>query len=270
MGKVSDQSEPALRLYLGQTTHKRFVPFERHFAYKLFLIDIDIDRLDEASKTTSLFKVDKPGLFSFRRRDHGCRADTALRPWAEDRFAEAGIDLDGGAIRLVTFPRHLGYKFAPISLWFGFRPDGHLEGVIYEVNNTFGDTHAYVAGTAEARAQHTADKQLYVSPFFDVSGAYHFTLREPGEKLDLIVENLNDKTRIHMANIKARRAEATGTAFARAAIARPLSTLGVTLAIHWEALHLWLKGAGYRSRPKPADTASSVARSAKHLTPTES
>ena len=240
---------PALMLYKGQTQHTRFVPFQQSFTYKLFLIDIDIDRLDEADGQTACFAVERANLFSFRRRDHGNRRDEPLRPWAEEMFHNAGVVLDGGAIRLVTLPRHLFYKFAPISLWFGYGPDGALRGIIYEVNNTFGDTHAYVAATTDGCSQHEADKQLYVSPFFDVSGKYRFTLRKPSERLNLVIDNLENGQRTHMANIKANRVTPTRRALMKVAITRPLSTFGVTLAIHYEAFKLWLKKAGYRSRP---------------------
>lgn len=255
---------PALMLYKGQTQHTRFVPFEQSFAYKLFLLDIDIDRLEEAAAQSACFAVDKPGLFAFRRRDHGARRDIPLRPWATDMFASAGITLDGGTIRLVTLPRHLFYKFAPISLWFGYGPAGDLRGVIYEVNNTFGDTHAYVGAVDGARTQHIADKQMYVSPFFDVTGKYRFTLRAPDDRLSLTIDNLVEGERTHMANIKARRAPATNGTLLKAAVTRPFSTLGVSVGIHFEALKLWLRKAGYRSRPAPPDTPMSTAQRLPH------
>jgi len=255
---------PALMLYKGQTQHTRFTPFERSFAYKLFLIDIDIDRLEEANGQTACFSVERSGLFSFHRRDHGNRKNEPLRPWAETMFQSANIDLQGGAIRLVTLPRHLLYKFAPISLWFGYDRAGTLRGIIYEVNNTFGETHAYVAAASPKRSQHEANKQLYVSPFFDVTGKYRFTLRAPDERLSLVIDNMVDGTRIHMANIKATRIAATNTAFLTASLTRPLSTLGVSLAIHYQAFVLWAKKAGYRSRP-PAPT--SAMTSAKNIEP---
>ncbi|MEL6324075.1 MAG: DUF1365 domain-containing protein, partial [Pseudomonadota bacterium] len=236
-------------IYLGQTRHSRFTPFEQSFAYRLFLLDLDIDRLEEADRLSSIFSVDKPNLFSFRRRDHGDRQDSDLRPWAERLFASADISLDRGPIRLVTLPRHLFYKFAPISLWFGYSPESDLRGVIYEVNNTFGDSHAYVAPADSNRSRHEADKQMYVSPFFDVSGRYRFTLRPPTDRLGLIVENIEGTQRTHMASIKARRCPATTGNFLRAAISQPFSTHGVTAGIHWEALKLWRKGAGSRRRP---------------------
>jgi len=251
---------PALRLFKGHTAHQRFTPVEHKFSYRLFLLDLDIDRLDEANGQSGLFSVNGVNLFSFRPQDHGNREDTNLRPWAEHMFAGAGIQLDGGTIRLVTLPRHLFYKFAPISLWFGYDPSGALSGIIYEVNNTFGQSHSYVARADGKRSQHKARKQLYVSPFFDVTGNYKFTLRAPDDQLGLVIENMVLGERQHMASIKAKALKANNRAFAAAAILHPLSSLGVTLAIHYEALKLWIKGAGYRSNPgAPADASSFAA-----------
>lgn len=262
MRKAPALSLPALMLYKGQTRHVRYVPFTHSFMYKLFLIDIDIDRLEEADTQSVFFRTSRAGFFSFRRADHGPGTDTPLRPWAENMLHKAGIDLEGGPIRLVTLPRHLFYKFAPISLWFGYGPDNDLRGVIYEVNNTFGDTHAYVAAMPNARSQHEADKRLYVSPFFDVTGKYRFTLRAPDERLSLVIENIVEGTRTHMANIKAQRSPATSAAFVLASLTRPFSTLGVTAAIHYEALKLWLKKARYISRPCPPNTDMTLAHEA--------
>ena len=92
--------QPALSLWKGQTVHVRYQPFERRFAYVLVLIDLDIDRLDEAAASSALFSVNAPGLFAFRTEDHGAKQKGApLRPWAESELAKAGITLDGGAIR---------------------------------------------------------------------------------------------------------------------------------------------------------------------------
>lgn len=258
-------NKAALSLWTGQTVHKRFVPFERHFSYKLVLIDLDIDRLETASRAHRFFSVNRPGVFSFSTADHGPRSPRApLRPWAEEQFAKAGVDLGGGTIRLVTFPRHLFYKFAPISLWYGYDARERLSGIIYEVNNTFGERHCYVASVDSHRSQHVADKALHVSPFFDVTGQYAFTLRDPEDILDLVVTNMKDGIRTHMANIKARRIETTDGALLRLALRNPLSSLGVTAAIHWQALRLWMRGAKYHSRPAPPASIASVAKGVAH------
>lgn len=252
---------PPLRLWKGQTHHKRFVPFERAFSYEIALIDLDIDRLEEAGRMSWLFSVNRPGLFSFQERDHGSQdPSVSLRCWAEGQFAAAGVDLRAGTIRLVTFARHFFYKFAPLSLWYGYAPDGKLAGIIYEVRNTFGERHCYVAAISGQRSVHLAPKSFHVSPFFDVSGQYRFTLREPAGTLDVVVENMKDGERSHLANIKARMKEATTANLMRLALTNPLSSLGVTFAIHWQALLLWMRGAKYHSRPsKPEDIATVAA-----------
>ncbi|MGA1342184.1 MAG: DUF1365 domain-containing protein [Hyphomonas sp.] len=251
---------PPLKLWSGQTLHKRFVPFERAFRYGLVLIDIDIDRLAEAGRMSGLFRVNRTGLFSFHEADHGGRDRSgSLRAWADEMFAAAGVSLNDGAVRLVTFPRHFFYKFAPLSLFYGYAPDGALKGVIYEVNNTFGERHCYVAAVSSERSVHSADKTFHVSPFFDVSGQYRFTLRAPAATLDVVVENIRGGTRTHLANIKARRREATTANFMSLALRNPLSTLGVTLAIHWQAFLLWTRGAQYHARPALPDKLATIA-----------
>ncbi len=243
-------SLPPLQFWVGQTVHKRYLPFERRFAYQLFLVDVDIDRLREADRATPLFRIDRPGLFSLRCDAHGPRQTGAcLRRWADDMFARASVWLHGGMIRLVTFPRHLGFKFAPLSLWYGYGPDGTLKGLIYEVNNTFGEHHFYVASADAPAARREASKTFHVSPFFDVSGQYRFKLTAPGERLDVTVENLSDGRRTHFANIIAKRQDATSSNLLAAALRYPFSSFGVVAGIHWEALQLWLRGVRYHHRP---------------------
>jgi hypothetical protein len=256
-------TEP-LSLWKGVTVHERTVPFRNRFSYTIVLIDLDIDRLEEASASTWLFNVNKPGLFSFRTRDHGAHTDGPLRPWAEAHFSRAGVSLGGGMIRLVTFPRHLGYKFAPISLWYGYDPGGTLRGILYEVNNTFGETHIYAAAVDANLSQHAAEKVFHVSPFFDISGTYQFTARAPDNHLSLVVSTTEKEARQHTASIKARRLPASAGNLARLALTNPLSTLGVTAGIHWEALKLWMRGARYRPRPALPASSMTLAEPAPH------
>lgn len=251
--------------------HQRSMPFVHRFKYGLALIDIDIDRLDQAGTISRLFGVDRPGLFGFRSRDHGARDGLSLRPWAESQFLEAGLSLEGGEIRLITFPRHAFYKFAPISLWLGHGPDGDLRGILYEVNNTFGESHIYAAATpGTGRHQHDADKAFHVSPFFDVSGAYQFTLTSTESGLNLVIATYRDGAQSHVATIAAKARLASSAAFAHLAITKPLSSLMVSMAIHWQALKLWIKGAKYHSKPKQSSVRTTIARSKKTATKTSS
>ncbi len=263
------KDQPALRLWRGHTIHQRSLPFAHRFKYGLALIDLDIDRLDDADAQSAVFSVDGTNLFSFNREDHGDRQSVELRPWAENQFRKAGIDLDGGAIRLVTFPRHIFFKFAPISLWLGHNPKGDLKGILYGVNNTFGETHVYAASTPDAdRQEHAAEKHFHVSPFFDVSGTYKFTLRWTDDLLQLIVATTENGARSHMATISAKPHPASLGSFLKLAFSKPFSSIAVSTAIHWQALKLWIKGAKYHSKPKQSPVRTTIATSKNAATET--
>lgn len=260
-------NEPALKLWTGKTVHHRYAPFERRFAYDIILIDVDIDRLAEADRQSVMFGIDRPALFSLRQDEHGAMSPgVSLRGWAEEMFSSAGVSLAGGKIRLVTFPRHVFYKFAPLSLWYGYGTDGALKGIIYEVKNTFGEHHSYVASVDAPLSHHEADKSFHVSPFMDVSGKYRFTLRAPNDKLRVTVENWEAGKRTHMANIAAMQKPATSAELLRLSVVQPFSSIGVMAGIHWQALKVWIRGAGYRSRPPPPERPATIASPiAKHV-----
>lgn len=239
------------RLWFGTTTHVREKPFRRAFKHRIAMLEVDVDRLQEAGALSKLFSIGRGNAIAFYETDVGARNKVVpLRAWAEKRFAEAGVFLDGGRIRLITFPRVLGYGFAPISLWLGYGRNGDMRGVIYEVHNTFGETHSYVSAHGRVDVRDRAEKEFHVSPFFDVSGEYRFTLK-PGEAgMALVVENIGADGRQHTASLSVQPVALTTPAILKWLIKIPISGVGVMVAIHWQALHLWLKGAGYRDKPE--------------------
>lgn len=257
------QTGPGAYAYRNRTAHVRYAPFKRAFSYELYQLFLDIDRLEETAASLRFLSVDKPGLFGFQRSDHGPKDGSPLRPWAEGLWRDIGIDLEGGRIWLLCFPRMLGYVFNPLSVWFGYGPDGDWRGVIYEVRNTFGESHVYVAAAPaadEASGRHAAAKAFHVSPFFAVEGDYHFAVREPGAQFALRIENRVDGELRHLATLAGERVALTDGGLLRVLVGMPLMTLGVTAAIHWQALWIWLKGGRYHKKPPPPALPASPAR----------
>ncbi|MEE2524987.1 DUF1365 domain-containing protein [Hyphobacterium sp. HN65] len=243
----------ALSIWRGSTTHTRVKPFRHHFRYPVAMIGLDLDRLDEARRQTRWLNVNARGLFSFHEADFGPGDGSSVKAWSLDRFRQAGIE-GIEKIVLVCQPRILGYQFNPISLHYGYDATDELKGIIYEVHNTFGDSHAYVAPVEPGpAARHRTAKRFHVSPFFDVSGRYAFTLQRPNENLSLGIRKLDDEGKNFTAAMMLRRHVATDGAFARWFFTFPLSTLFTIAAIHVEALKLWIKGARYHSRPAPPE-----------------
>ena len=105
-----------------------------------------------------------------------------------------------------------------------------------------------------------SDKEFHVSPFFDVAGQYRFTLRQPGENMALIVENLGADGRSHVASLNVRPHVLSDRAILRWLVQMPFSGIGVMVAINWQALGLWLKGARYRAKPDQRARRTSLAR----------
>ena len=237
-------------LYLGRVMHARFKPCTHRFVYRVFSLYLDIDRVGELAAKLKLFSAGRFNLFSFHAKDHGPQP---LMIFAA-RLAAYGVALDGGAIRLLCFPRILGYVFNPLSVYFCHGPADDLRAVLYEVRNTFGQSHSYLVRVPAGHvggmplAQRAA-KCFHVSPFLGLAGDYRFRLREPGETLSLAIRESDAEGEILLATHVGQRADLTDRALLSAFLRHPLMTLRIVLAIHWQALKLWRKGAVFHSLP---------------------
>lgn len=247
-------------LYVGETVHRRLSPRPHRFRYRLFQLLLDIDRIDADLAGLKMLRRGPFGLFSVDDSDHGWRDGRSLRSWVEARLAEAGVQATAHRIRLLTFPRVLGFVFNPISLLYVEDVAGDLEAVIYEVNSTFGQTHAYVAPASGGGWQRqTADKALFVSPFFAVEGAYRFDVSPPSRRLNLsIVKSTNDHPDF-TATLALQREPLSDRRLLALFFGMPLMTVKVVAAIHWEALRLFLKRIPLVSRPPSPDVGLSRA-----------
>lgn len=260
-------------LYVGETVHHRLSPKPHRFRYRLFQLLFDIDRIDEDIAGLKTLRRGRFGLFSIDDRDHGWRDGRSLRSWVETRLAEAGVPATARRIRLLTFPRVLGFVFNPISLLYVENAAGDLEAVIYEVNSTFGQTHAYVApASGKLWQRQEAEKKLFVSPFFAVEGAYRFDVSPPAHRLNLSIVKSTDGNPDFTASLALRRKPLNDRRLLGLFISMPLMTLKVVAAIHWEALRLFLKGIPLLARtPSPNTgvsraTLSSLATGKNHAT----
>jgi Protein of unknown function (DUF1365) len=137
-------SANAAVLYVGEVMHARLKPMGHRFSYRVMSLLIDLDRLADADRQSPLFGVNRAALYSFHEADHGRRDGSSLRAYAQGCAAARGIDLTGGQVLLLCYPRLFGYTFNPLSVYFCYRADGELVLLIYEVRNTFGDIHPYV------------------------------------------------------------------------------------------------------------------------------
>ncbi|SDS24888.1 DUF1365 domain-containing protein [Bradyrhizobium canariense] len=245
--KAETRCDAAAALYFGDVMHARLKPVRHRFSYRVMSLLIDLDRLDAADRRSRLFGVNRRALYSFHEADHGDRDGSSLRIYAQRCADQHGIDLAGGRVLLLCYPRLLGYTFNPLSVYFCYRDDGMLALMIYEVRNTFGDLHAYVlpvrADEASAAGVRQAqDKLFYVSPFIEMAMRYHFRVSPPGDDIKLRILETDRAGPLLAATFHGHRRDLTAAALLHSFFSLPFVTVKIMAAIHWEALRLWVKG----------------------------
>lgn len=242
---MSTKAPARSHLYLSRVSHARVRPVAHRFSYSLFTLLLDLEELPDLARRLKLFAYNAPGVLSFQDRDHGPHDGTPLRPWVEQTLRGAGIDFALGRVSLLTMPRVFGYVFNPISIYYCEDRTGDLAAILYEVHNTFGGHHTYVASLHNAaegsNACHVADKAFHVSPFMALNGRYRFALNRPAERLTLRIDETEDDAPLMVATLHAVRRPLTDRTLLSALLRFPFVTLKVIAGIHFEALRLWLK-----------------------------
>jgi len=251
-------------LYLGSVIHQRYAPKRHRLKYKLFQMLIDLDEASSADRELRFFSHNKFNLVSFYDVDHGDRDGKDPRLWARRLLAKTGLADQGGQIKILCMPRLFGFVFNPLTIYYFFNSERRVYASIYEVNNTFGQRHAYVLPVTDARdgiIRQGCDKQFFVSPFMDMNLTYDFRLTEPAEEIVTVV-NARDAAGAPMihASFRGRRTPISDTSLLRVLVAYPFLTLGVVAAIHWEAVKLFLKGMRLRDRPRGPKAGETVVR----------
>ena len=245
-------STPDSGVYVGTVSHSRLRPFRHSFEYRIFTMLIDIDELDTLDGSLRLFSHNRFNLFGLSDSDHGSRDGQGLRQWIDEQLTRAGIDLEGGKVMLLAFPRVLGYTFDPLTVWYCYDASGELRALLHEVKNTFGEQHGYLV-PINGELRHRFEKQFFVSPFMDMEASYEFAMNEPGDRLAVGITMHDTEGPILRASMRGRYHRLTDRRLLRLFFTHPLLTLKVMSAIHWQGLLLWRKGAPYRRRPAPPE-----------------
>lgn len=240
-------------LYVGRVRHRRTGDVEHAFEYSMWHALLDVDELPELDRRLRWFSHNRFNLTGFDDRDHLRPERRPVRDKVEDFLHARGRQPASGPIRLLTQLRVLGSVFNPVSFVFCHRPDGDLEHVIAQVNNTFGETHCYLLEADDGRrvVSDDVDKVFHVSPFQPVAGHYRFRITEPGPRITVHIDVLRDGRRPFDATLSAVRRPLDDRALFATVIRHPHVAMRTLGAIHWQAARLWLKRAPFFPKPTP-------------------
>ena len=236
----------------GPVWHRRLRPVEHEFRYGGCFLLLPLRRL--RGQPCAALKRNGRGWLSFHDRDHGDGGPDALA-WFDELLVREGITDADGEVWLHTFPRMMGYAFKPVSFWYAHRADGSLAAALAEVNNTFGERHAYLLAGPDLAfgVEQQAAKVFHVSPFCSTQGQYRFRFERTAERT-LVRVDLHDAQGPLLQTSVGGVLQPLTPASARLAVWRmPFMTMGVVARIHWQALRLWARRVPFFSKPQAPD-----------------
>jgi uncharacterized protein len=249
-------------LYECSVMHHRFAPKSHRFAYRIFMMAVDLDELGSLGRGIPFFSVNRGNLFSFQEADYMPTGEPMHN--GDTRSAEApagslkerviaylaghGVEIPGGRVVLLTLPRVAGYLFNPVSFYFCYDSAGRPAAAIAEVTNTFREMKPYFLGPGAISGpagretfQSRVPKFFYVSPFSDVDVAFDFQLRAPDDALSIRIDDYKGDERTLASALTGKRRPLTGGRLAWFAVKYPLVTVKIIALIHVHALVLRLK-----------------------------
>ena len=235
-------------IYNGEVTHTRFKPVRHFLKYKTFSLLIDLDEINLLDKSIGIFSHNKFNIFSFYDKDHGDRDGGNLKNWVISNLKKFQIKENITNIKVLCYPRILGYVFNPLSIFYCYEKD-KLVAIFYEVKNTFNEQHTYIFKIKNnEEIIQKCRKKFYVSPFMDMETFYNFKLCNPNDKLSVFIKQTDADGTVLTATQTGDKKEFSFKQLAINFLKYPLMTIKIISSIHYEALLLWKKGAIYRKR----------------------
>ena len=231
-------------LYECSVAHCRLKPKRHAFDYRVFMFSVDLDALSALGRRLFGFSHNRFNLFSIDDQDHiDLGLPGGIRPNLVAWLAQHGIACPSDArIRLVTFPRVLGYGFNPVSFYYIDTKDGEPFATVAEVVNTFREMKLYAIESigADGLWHRRVAKNFYVSPFSDPGMEFDFKLGPPADQWRVNIDTHDVGERVLLSSIRGERRELSSARLVWYAFKYPMLSLRIITLIHWHAFLLWL------------------------------
>lgn len=245
--------------YSGWVRHRRFSPRDNAFRYKVFMVYLDLDELDDVLALSPWWSNRPFRPAQFRREDFHGDPSIPLVDAIKKTVSELTGKTPQGPIRLLANWRYFGYNMNPLCTYYCYAPDGTtLETILAEVTNTpWGESHPYALQCAPGDIKHTFsfNKVFHVSPFNEIAMRYRWNSTTPGDSVLIHIENWQQSAsaenlqQVMDATLVLEREAMTSRTMRNILIRYPFMTVKVISAIYWQALKLWCKRVPFVSHP---------------------
>jgi DUF1365 family protein len=236
----------------GTVWHRRDLPRQHSFRYRLYFSLLDLDRLESTFSRCRLWSIERFNLVAFRRRDFLGPHDRPLAETVRGRVDEMLGFRPKGPIRMLTHLRQWGFCFNPVTFYF-CEHEGQLGAIVADIHNTpWNERHDYVL---DARSQagpdyrFRFDKDFHVSPFMPMAMNYDWRFRLEDDRIDVHMLLIEDDRQCFRAGMSLALAPLTQRAMRWQPLRFPAVTVKVVAGIYWQAFRLWAKRIPFHPHP---------------------
>lgn len=256
-------------IYKGWVSHRRFFPKKHAFKYRVFMMYLCLNELDDVLQKSVLWSKNRFSLARFKREDfHGDPSldleDAVMRTIER----ELGFRPKGDVCVLANM-RYFGFNMNPLCTYYCFDEAGEkVEAILAEVTNT--PWHERRAYALDCRAALVAEddsakrytklekrwqaiefeKDFTVSPFNPIDMKYSWRSSTPSKRLNLHIDTAQGGRKITDATLRLEREDISTKSLRSVVISYPFMTIKVALAIYWQALMLFCKGVPFLGKDK--------------------
>lgn len=245
-------------IYVGMIRHRRFFPKQHKFNYKLYMLALDIDEIQQSLNATSIFGYSWFYPLRFSAKDY-LKNDIIKGDANKDdpkqlkkRIIEKVKSLGGkqsvNRVVMLVQVRCFGLYFSPANFYFCYDHNNKCIYTLVEVSNTpWNERHYYLVDLEQTMVN---EKVFQVSPFMDLDMFYHWKIKPPtdsSENLLIHIENhreekqIQQKHKLFDATLAMKKTALTKANLLKVWISLPIMTLKIVSAIYWQALRLFLK-----------------------------
>lgn len=239
-------------IYGGDVFHCRFLPKVHKFKYRMSMMYLDCDELDDVCKLSFWCGKQWFHLCRYKREDfHGDPSLSVKQAVYETVKQRLGLSLDG-PVRALTNWRFLGFNFNPLATYYCFDKSGEqLVAVLAEVTNTpWLERKAYALPVEGNMLDVRFEKDFTVSPFNPVNMDYHWRSSYPDTHLNIHIDAYHHQTLKLTAALSLTKQELSKQSLGKMARSMFTSAISVVAAIHWQALKLFIKGVPFLGKDK--------------------
>ena len=243
VGAVTTSTLPTLpAVVAGTVTHARMGPVARAFRHRVYQWLVDLDALPTQPWYLKPFA-------GFSAADHLGDPNRSIKANVANFLALHDVRLgERGRVVMLANARVLGHVFDPISVFWCFDSLGTLACIVTEVHNTYGERHAYLLHP-DASGRASAEKSLYVSPFFDVSGRYELRFALSPTHVSSTVALRRDGAVAFSATFSGTPVLASPAAVVGQLLRHPLMPQRVSALIRLHGVNMWLRRFPVQLRP---------------------